>query len=135
MLLIMMADLDGLKQINDTFGHPEGDHTLIATASILKDTFRTSDIVARLGGDEFAVLAIQASGDDAQGIRARIQQGVDAFNAAHKGYELSISLGITQFASQSDISLKELLAEADRGLYEHKRSKRELTHGVNYAKL
>lgn len=122
-LLIMMVDLDGLKQINDTFGHSEGNHALIVTATILKDTFRKSDIVARLGGDEFAVLAIQASGDDVQGIKARIQESVDTFNDTSNSYELSISMGITQLASRSYISLEELLAEADRGLYEHKRSK------------
>ncbi|MBU0511686.1 MAG: GGDEF domain-containing response regulator [Chloroflexi bacterium] len=135
-LLIMVVDLDGLKHINDTFGHLEGDHALIVTATILKDTFRTSDIVSRVGGDEFAMLAIQASGDDVHHITERIQKKVDAYNATNGRYELSISIGVTQFVPQSDIPLsdiqfKELLSEADRGLYEHKSNKRKLVHSDN----
>jgi len=55
-LLLFFIDLDGLKYINDTYGHEEGDRALKRTADILKKTFRDSDIIARLGGDEFAVL-------------------------------------------------------------------------------
>jgi diguanylate cyclase (GGDEF)-like protein len=56
-LLLLFIDLDGMKRINDEFGHTEGDNALISTATILNRTFRTSDIIARLGGDEFTVLA------------------------------------------------------------------------------
>ena len=55
---LYFADLDGLKWINDTLGHEEGDKALIEAATVFKETFRTSDIIARLGGDEYAALAI-----------------------------------------------------------------------------
>lgn len=69
--LLAFIDLDGLKQINDTLGHPEGDLALLETASVLRDTFRQSDILARLGGDEFAALAIGASEEGAEILRKR----------------------------------------------------------------
>ena len=54
-LLLLFIDLDGMKKINDEFGHNEGDNALINTATILNRSFRSSDIIARLGGDEFTV--------------------------------------------------------------------------------
>ena len=57
-MLLFFADLDGLKWINDTLGHEEGDKALIEAATVFKETFRTSDIIARLGGDEYAALAV-----------------------------------------------------------------------------
>ena len=59
--LLFFADLDNMKQINDALGHQEGDNALVEVASVLKETFRKSDIIGRLGGDEFAVLAIDAT--------------------------------------------------------------------------
>src|ERR1700686_5828877 len=60
-LLLFFADVDHLKNINDTYGHREGDLALVRAADALERTFRDSDILARLGGDEFAVLALDAS--------------------------------------------------------------------------
>ena len=57
-LILFFADQDGLKRINDTLGHEEGDQAIMETASLLKKTFRASDIVARIGGDEYVVLAV-----------------------------------------------------------------------------
>src|SRR5262249_15827990 len=69
--LLFLADLDGLKQINDTHGHLEGDQALHIAAVLLKDTFRASDVVARIGGDEFAVAVLQDIKEDGeQAIRA-----------------------------------------------------------------
>jgi GGDEF domain-containing protein len=59
--LLLFCDLDNLKQINDSYGHVEGDGALVRTADTLEQTFRHSDVLARLGGDEFAVLALEAS--------------------------------------------------------------------------
>ncbi|MFH2041070.1 MAG: diguanylate cyclase, partial [Acidobacteriota bacterium] len=80
MLLIFM-DCDGLKWINDTFGHEEGDRALVDTAHVLRQTFREADIVARLGGDEFAVLSIDAADRNPEELLKRLAQNVDAFNA------------------------------------------------------
>src|SRR2546421_2508550 len=73
MFLVAFVDLDGLKQINDTFGHQEGNRALVDTAIVLRDSFRQSDILARLGGDEFAILVTDAAENDLEAVRQRIE--------------------------------------------------------------
>ena len=73
-LLLFFIDLDGLKEINDVFGHTEGDAALMWTAEALEATFRDSDVIARIGGDEFAALAIEASGQSEASIRERLTE-------------------------------------------------------------
>jgi PleD family two-component response regulator len=72
-MLLVFADLDGMKRINDTLGHQEGDKALIEIAKILKETFRESDIIARLGGDEFVVLTLEKSVSSDDAITKRLQ--------------------------------------------------------------
>jgi diguanylate cyclase (GGDEF)-like protein/PAS domain S-box-containing protein len=119
--VLVFADLDGLKQINDQFGHHEGSHAIVKAAEILKQTFRTSDIIARLGGDEFTVLALAASGDNAETIKERLQEKVREFNVRRDlPYELSISVGIVLLDAYSQLSIEELISKADAAMYEHK---------------
>jgi GGDEF domain-containing protein len=80
-LTLLYADLDGLKRINDSFGHKEGDRALVDTANILKGNQRASDIIARLGGDEFVVLTIETSNGGSEVMAARLQAGIAAHNA------------------------------------------------------
>jgi two-component system cell cycle response regulator len=82
---VVFADLDGLKQINDTFGHQEGDRALIKASEILRETYRQSDIIARIGGDEFVVLAITNSHDIPQDLTARLRQKLEDYNARNPG--------------------------------------------------
>jgi len=125
--LLPLADLDGLKSINDAFGHREGDLTLIETASVLKETFRGSDIIARIGGDEFAVIAIEAGPDSAEILRDRLSKNLEASNAGgSRRYTLSISLGIATYDPKHPCTIDELLARADARLYEQKRSRPRL---------
>src|SRR5260370_41013960 len=70
-LVVLYADLDGLKGINDSLGHLEGDRALVRTAEILKEAFRSSDIIARLGGDEFVLLAVVGSAESAGAVMVR----------------------------------------------------------------
>ena len=120
--LLVFADLDGLKSINDTFGHQEGDRALIDTADVLRGTFRTSDVIARIGGDEFAILAIEARQDSADALAARIQEKLRDHNAQKlRRYKLSLSLGVAALDPQRTSSLEELMAQADAALYTHKR--------------
>ena len=123
-LPLFFADLDGLKNINDNFGHPEGDRALQAMATILKETFRTSDLLARLGGDEFIMLAINAPAAGIQTILARLQRNLDRSNAQNRYYQLSLSIGVAQFDPRHETTLEELIIEADKALYDHKRRKR-----------
>jgi diguanylate cyclase (GGDEF)-like protein len=125
-LIVLFADLDGLKNINDTFGHPEGDRALRAVAMILKETFRTSDLVARLGGDEFIVLAINAPAPGVKAITTRLEENVDRYNAHIRYYQLSLSFGVVQFDPQRDSALEDVIIKADKALYENKRRKLKL---------
>jgi diguanylate cyclase (GGDEF)-like protein len=121
---LIVVDVDGLKQINDTFGHPEGDRALIGTAKILTRTFRESDIVARLGGDEFTVLAVHADDDSAAAITKRLTETLHQYNAQEdRGYALAFSVGVVRFDPTSPASIEELFARADEALYAQKRHK------------
>ena len=122
--LLVFADVDNLKQINDTFGHREGDQALIETAEILKTTFRASDVIARIGGDEFAILAIEASHGGAEFLSTRLQERLQERNAQQRrSYRLSISAGMACLDPAKKISLEDLMNLADRALYEQKRRK------------
>ncbi len=120
-MVLLFADFDGLKQINDTFGHSEGDRTLIETADTLRETFRESDIIARIGGDEFVVLAAETGGADADVITTRLQENLAARNArGDRRYKLSLSVGTARYDPEHSCSINELLAQADRAMYERK---------------
>ena len=126
--VMLYADLDGLKEINDTFGHREGDVAIIKAAEILRRTFRMSDIVARMGGDEFVVLAVEAGSDPSQALLQRVQRQLDEFNAESRlPYELSLSAGVIAYDFTSPLTLEEMLAEADQALYVRKRGRRKTT--------
>lgn len=122
-LALLFADLDGLKKINDTFGHPEGDQALRAVAKILNDTFRNSDLIARLGGDEFIALAINTPAPGAQAITARLRENLARYNAQNRYYQLSLSFGVIQFDPKHETSLENVILKADKVLYENKRKK------------
>ncbi len=123
-MLLLYADVDDLKWINDTLGHQEGDRALIETAEILKKTFRESDIIARIGGDEFVVLAIEVHEGDAEILANRLQKELEDRNEkGNIGYKLSISAGIARNAPEDLCSIDELLKRADKLMYEQKRNK------------
>ena len=125
-LLVFFIDLDELKAINDNYGHPEGDKALRTVATVLRETFRTSDVVARIGGDEFIVLAINASDASIDTITARLQENVERCNHNGTQYRVSISYGVARFSPQEQATLHEMIAQADRALYANKVSKREI---------
>src|ERR1700704_3781987 len=89
-LLLFFADVNNLKEINDTYGHQGGDLALIRTADALEQTFRNSDVIARLGGDEFAVLALEASCENREVILRRLEKNLKGSNADESRYELSL---------------------------------------------
>jgi diguanylate cyclase (GGDEF)-like protein/PAS domain S-box-containing protein len=125
-LLMLYADMDNLKYINDTFGHKEGDRVLSDTAFILKETYRDSDIVARIGGDEFVVFPVGTSEDHIDTIVNRLQKNIEEYNAkSNKGYVMSISVGVSICDPEYEESVDALLSRADELMYEHKKSKQE----------
>jgi len=124
-MLLFFADLDGMKWINDTRGHKEGDKALIDVATILKETFRSSDIIARMGGDEFAILAIDTTGIYPDIIMSRLQNQIDMHNkSGNRHYKISISMGTAYYDPDNPCSLDELMSRADKLMYEQKRSKK-----------
>jgi diguanylate cyclase (GGDEF)-like protein len=123
--LLLYADLDGLKEINDNFGHSEGSLAIAKTAGVLKQTFRDSDIVARLGGDEFAVLAQNVPCDEVNNILARLEENFFTENKQKNCYQLSLSVGAVWIAHDSNLSVDHLIGNADKAMYDHKRSKKQ----------
>jgi diguanylate cyclase (GGDEF)-like protein/PAS domain S-box-containing protein len=120
-MVLLFADFDGLKQINDAFGHPEGDRALIEVAHIFRETFRESDIMARLGGDEFVVLAVETDRASAEVLATRLRESLEARNAkADRRYKLSLSVGVARYDPEHPCSMDELLVRADRVMYERK---------------
>lgn len=115
---IIIADVDGLKAINDRLGHPVGDELLRRTALVLKETFRAEEIVARVGGDEFAVLLPHIDGTAAEVSLHRIRNKLLAHNAAHAGPSLGISLGAA--TAETPGLLAEALKRADERMYREK---------------
>lgn len=124
-LILVYADLDRLKYINDSFGHAEGDRALVQTAQILERTFRASDILARLGGDEFAALAVRGSTEGVRAIPARLEKAVVGANAITRPYELSISVGSMYFEPNTGLTVDEMMTKADQAMYEQKRKKNQ----------
>jgi diguanylate cyclase (GGDEF)-like protein len=122
--LVAFFDIDGMKEINDTFGHQEGDHAIIDTSNVLKDSLRQSDVLARLGGDEFAALVVDASGTAAETLVARIQTKLASLNATRgRIYDLSLSVGIVAGDQCQTADLEVLLSQADARMYDSKRKK------------
>jgi two-component system cell cycle response regulator len=123
-LLVMLGDLDDMKKINDTLGHEKGDLALRDTATILKETFRGSDVIARIGGDEFAVCIVEdeKSGEDV--VTKRLQKSLDEYNNREtRPFRLSLSLGFAHCGYGSPCSIGEMLSKADKLMYGQKRSK------------
>lgn len=125
-LLLLFADLDCMKDINDTYGHAIGDEALIRSAGIFTESLRDSDVIARIGGDEFVILAFETGTDSCEIIPQRLQKRIDAFNAGGKApYTLSISLGVVRFDHEHPCTLNELLTLADARMYEEKRQRKQ----------
>ncbi len=117
----LFADLDGFKNVNDTLGHEEGDEVLRETAALLRDTFRASDITGRIGGDEFAVLMLHDGHDEPGDPAGRLEEAVRRANGQRtREYRLSMSMGLSEWNPERPVSLGELMADADRRMYENK---------------
>jgi len=121
----IFIDVDGMKSVNDTYGHSEGDKSLTATANILRNTFRESDIIARIGGDEFVVVITGTAEINGCAIIDRLQENLDFHNTATKNrYRLSLSAGIVYCdPGEKPCSIEALLKKADELMYESKRGK------------
>src|SRR5229473_6651884 len=120
-MLLFVIDVDRLKQINDSFGHSEGDRALKRTAQALEMTFRDSDVIARIAGDEFAVLAIEAADHSEATIRTRLCEDLKSICGKESRYSISLSMGVARFNWRDNRPIGELMAQADKAMYEEKR--------------
>ncbi|MBN2343250.1 MAG: GGDEF domain-containing protein [Deltaproteobacteria bacterium] len=124
-LLVFYADLDGLKRINDVYGHDEGDAAISGAASVLTDTFRNKDIIARIGGDEFTViLHVGDTLEPESKILLRLREKLDDFNSfSGRPFTLSMSVGSGYFEPSGTKSLDDILKEADNRMLAKKRKR------------
>jgi len=125
-VLLVYMDLDGLKHINDNFGHAYGDIAIQAFAGILSSVFRNTDIIGRLGGDEFTVLAIDCSIKEYEKIITRLKNQIAHYNqTSNQQFILAASHGAAPRRPGSQCTLEDLIEEADAELYKMKREKKE----------
>ena len=123
---LIFADIDSLKNINDHYGHTEGDGVLRQVATLLKKTFRKSDIVARLGGDEFVVLLTDVSDKVTQRLIRRLRETLEAYNhEAGNAYRVALSFGAVTHPSEEGPDLSMLMSRADTLMYREKKDRQE----------
>ena len=120
---VLMADIDLLKQTNDTLGHAAGDDLIRRTARVLHSCFRTDDILARIGGDEFVAIIPNSSEEQAIQVLQRVQDALKNHNLENPDLPLQISLGIA--TSEPGQPLDLTLKAADANMYAAKRANRQ----------
>jgi len=124
-MLIAFIDMDGLKYINDHFGHEEGDYALRMLAAAIRDVSGENAVCARFGGDEFIVAAENVSDDAGEQLETRFKKQLDEINRTlRKSYPLSASIGSFVTKVQADMKLFSLIAHADQIMYEQKKRKK-----------
>jgi diguanylate cyclase (GGDEF)-like protein len=123
--ICVFMDLDHLKEINDTFGHSEGDAAIIAVSDLLKKTVRSGDLIARIGGDEFVGMFIMDTPRFDSIFKARLKQAFDEYNnTSGHPYYVEAAIGITCFTCDHRLEIGKIVNDADQYLYEDKKHKR-----------
>ncbi|HYH51520.1 MAG TPA: GGDEF domain-containing protein [Acidimicrobiia bacterium] len=114
-VLLVYADLDGMKSINDRHGHPAGDEALRVAARLLRETFREADLVARIGGDEFCVL-LPGRAAEAKTSIDRLRDAVDDRSGGFPPVALSLGMA----TGSPGCTIEELIERADAAMYADK---------------
>lgn len=123
---VLAMDLDGLKRVNDTRGHAEGDRSIRRAAAILRDSLRDSDIIARFGGDEFAVLVIEAGPQSGAVIAEHIRAKARAEAGSDRRAEpVLFSIGTVYVSPTAQTDLGSWLDQADKALYQDKNRRKK----------
>ncbi len=121
---LIIVDMDNFKEVNDRYGHQEGDSVLNFIAGVIKDGFRNSDVLARYGGDEFVAILPETDCNTAHQIARRIAKMIASIDIPVRKdkIRLSICVGISCMSPEDTISSRELVSRADTALYEAKKS-------------
>jgi diguanylate cyclase (GGDEF)-like protein len=119
---LLFVDVDGLKMINDCFGHPAGDEALIRVADLLMSGIRQGDCVARIGGDEFVILLAHADEQAAHETAERLVDRIAGHEFRHDGTTLPLSVAIGVTCIEPDDSAPTVMARADAAMYAKKES-------------
>lgn len=124
-LAILMMDLDGIKTVNDSFGHGCGDVVLQSVAGVLQETVRTQDAVGRMGGDEFCILLTETTLHEAMVVAERLRAEVEDMVIQYRGATVRVraSLGVTS-SERSGLTWQVLMDHSDAALYRAKREGR-----------
>ncbi|GAA3901638.1 diguanylate cyclase [Sphingomonas limnosediminicola] len=117
---MLYVDVDGLKVINDTFGHRAGDQALIQVADLLASGVRKSDVVARIGGDEFGILLECAEEQSAHETAARLIDQIAACEVIHEGFSLPMSVAIGVGMIEATDTAELVMSRADEEMYRRK---------------
>ena len=117
---MLFVDLDGLKVINDSFGHQAGDEALVQVARLLVGGVRKSDVVARIGGDEFAILLGHSDEDSARETATRLVDLIAASDFRHGGQTMPLSVAIGAAAIHAEDTPETAMARADEEMYRRK---------------
>lgn len=122
----IFADLDHLKEINDKFGHAEGDFAIKSVANLIRDALGEGQILGRLGGDEFVSIVVLKDGENADTICDAIKKKAELFNEqSGKPFYIECSLGYNTFVCDTGIDIQDVLDAADRELYKSKQNRRK----------
>ena len=122
---VAFLDMDGLKIINDQFGHQFGDQALLHFSKILKKILRKSDIAARIGGDEFLLILPECKTPHMTKVKDKIYRELEKFNAGSTlSFDLSFSFGIVSYDSNRHFSAESIILEADQLMYKNKKHKK-----------
>lgn len=120
-LTVCFIDINGLKVVNDRYGHKEGDRLLKEAANILTNTIRSSDAVARVGGDEFLIIFSACDKSCVRNIWSRVKKEIDKWNQNNKkNYKMSLSKGFAKKYKDDGKSIEDLIEEADKKMYKDK---------------
>ena len=121
LVYLMIADLDHLKEINDTFGHSAGDHAISTSAWLLKNNMGENALAGRIGGDEFTVLALCKGSADHEAIRDHFKKAFESYNlSSDLEYNITVSIGIEIFTCGDSFDFSSVLRKADDQLYRDK---------------
>jgi diguanylate cyclase (GGDEF)-like protein len=124
--ILMFMDMDGLKHINDTFGHSEGDVAIKAFAKILNDTMREEDILGRMGGDEFVAFSSVKSDRNSELLVKRLRENINDYNLTNPHpYKVAGSIGCVILEEATKKCFDDAMITADSVLYEEKMEKKK----------